>query len=250
MWTPTALACEARTLRGECWRAVEDQHSATTRRLTDTAAEQELLEDILEETKPAVPPACAGLHYLLQTPFRYRASPPHGSRFRAPGERRGVFYASVDVPAAMAELAFWRLLFFEASTAAVTPRNTAVLTAFSVTYDSGHGLDLTRPPLARDRAAWTAPADYTATQALAGQARDAGVEVLRYESVRDPRGYTNLAILECGAFARREPVRQQTWRLWVDRRGVEARRAVGDEPALVFRRDDFHADPRLPPLER
>lgn len=245
MWTPTALASESRPLRGECWRAVEDQHSATTRRLTDTAAEQELLEDILEETKPRVPTPCIGLHYLLQTPFRYGPPPPHGSRFRARGDRRGVFYAAVDVPAAMAELAFWRLLFFEASAADVTPRNAAVLTVFSVAYATAAGLDLTRPPLNRDRALWAAPTDYTATQALAGTAREAGVEVLRYASVRDPRAHTNIAILECAAFARREPARQQTWRLWLDRNGVETRRAVGDEPALVFRREDFANDPRL-----
>jgi|AntRauTorcE11898_2_1112593.scaffolds.fasta_scaffold01478_6 hypothetical protein len=245
MWTPSALASEARPLRGDCWRAVEDQHSATTRRLTDTAAEQELLEDILEETKPRVPDSCAGLHYLLQTPFRYGAPPPNGSRFRARGDRRGVFYASVDIPAAMAELAFWRLMFFEASSAGVTPRNAAVLTLFSVPYATPDGLDLTRPPLDRDHAAWTAPTDYSATQALAESAREAGVEILRYASVRDPRGRTNIAILECAAFARREPVRQQTWRLWVDRNGVETRRAVGDEPALVFRRSDFDHDPRL-----
>ncbi len=245
MWTPSALASEGRPLRGDCWRVVEDQHSATTRRLTDTAAEQELLEDILEQSKPRVPEACAALHYLLQTPFRYGAPPPHGSRFRARGDRRGVFYAAVDIPAAMAELAFWRLMFFEASSGGVTPRSAAVLTVFSVAYATRTGLDLTRPPLDRDQALWTAPADYAATQALAENARDAGVEVLRYASVRDLRGRTNIAILECAAFARREPVRQQTWRLWVDRNGVETRRAVGDEPALIFRRGDFASDPRL-----
>ncbi|WP_070989246.1 RES family NAD+ phosphorylase [Halofilum ochraceum] len=245
MWTPSALASEARPLRGDCWRAVEDQHSATTRRLTDTVAEQELLEDILEESKPPVPEPCAGLHYLLQTPFRYGAPPPNGSRFRARGDRRGVFYASVDIPAAMAELAFWRLMFFEASSAGVTPRNAAVLTVFSVPYDTRTGLDLTRPPLDHDQQLWTAPTDYSATQALAESAREAGVEVLRYTSVRDPRGRTNIAILGCEAFARRDPARQQTWRLWVDVNGVETRRAVGDEPALVFRRADFAHDPRL-----
>jgi hypothetical protein len=245
MWTPSALESESRPLRGDCWRAVEDQHSATTRRLTDTAAEQGLLEEILEETKPRVPQACVGLHYLLQTPFRYGAPPPHGSRFRARGDRRGVFYASVDIPAAMAEMAFWRLMFFEASSAGVTPRNAAVLTVFSVPYDTPSGLDLTRAPLDGDRSLWTAPVDYAATQTLAGNAREAGINVLRYASVRDPRCRTNIAVLGCEAFARREPVRQQTWRLSVDRNGVETRRAVGDEPALVFRRADFADDPRL-----
>jgi len=244
MWTPSALASELHPARGTCWRAVEDQHNSASRRLTDSLAEQDVLEDILEESKPVVPALCRHLHYLLQTPFRY-AAPPGGSRFRAAGDGRGVFYAATGVAAALAEIAFWRLLFFLASETRVTPRNVAVLTVFSVDYRSDRCLDLTAPPLEADGALWTAPADYDATQALADAARGVECDLLRYRSVRDPDGGRNVAILACTAFAQRQPRIQQTWRLWIEPDGADARRAVGDEPPLVFPRAHFARDPRL-----
>jgi hypothetical protein len=51
-WTPRAVASKAVDCRLELWRAVEAQHVASTRRLVDSNAEQEALEDILEQTKP------------------------------------------------------------------------------------------------------------------------------------------------------------------------------------------------------
>jgi len=81
IWTPRAVASEATHSKLELWRAVEAQHVVATRALVDSLAEQEVLEAILEESKPPIPAACAGYDYLLYTPFRY---PPslHGSRFR------------------------------------------------------------------------------------------------------------------------------------------------------------------------
>lgn len=247
MWTPSALTPELHPARGTAWRAVEDQHGSAGRRLVDTLAEQGVLEDILEESMAPVPVPCRPLHHLLQTPFRHDAAPPWGSRFRRRGDHRGVLYASAHIAAALAETAFWRLLFFMASAARATPRNAAVLTVLAVDYRTERCLDLAAPPLDADRAAWTAAADYGATQALAESARDAGAEVLRYESVRDPERHRNIAILACAAFAGRQPASQQTWRLWVDADGVEARRAVGDEPPLLFARDVFANDPRIAP---
>ena len=84
-------------------------------KLVDTLAEQALLEQWLDESKPPVPPDCRHLHYLLATPFRYGAPYPQGSRFRRPGLTAGVFYASRTPATAMAELAFHRLLFFAES---------------------------------------------------------------------------------------------------------------------------------------
>ena len=237
MWTPSALASELHPARGVAWRAVEDQNSSTSRRLTDSLAEQEVLEEILEEGKPAVPEDCARLHYLLQTPFRYAPPAPRGSRFRSPGDGRGVFYASAHVAAALAEMAFSRTVFFDASAGGLTPRNVAVLTVFSVAYRTRACLDLTAPPLERDAAAWSDAADYGSTQALADAAREAGCEVIRYRSVRDPEGHRNVALLDAAAFASRGPDTQQTWRLWLGPDGADARRAVGEGPPLVFPRD-------------
>ena len=85
---------ERRRLSGACWRVVEAQHKVSTLKLVDTLAEQTLLEGLIEQTKPPVPPECRHLHYLLATPFRYGSPYPRGSRFRRAGLTPGVFYAS------------------------------------------------------------------------------------------------------------------------------------------------------------
>jgi hypothetical protein len=62
-------------------------------RLVDSLEDQATLERLLETSKPPLPEAAEGLHYLLDTPFRYRS--PYGSRFRA-GTDPGVWYGAKE----------------------------------------------------------------------------------------------------------------------------------------------------------
>ncbi len=188
-WTPPAVASEARAWRGRLWRAVEAQHTVSTMRLVATLAEQELLERILDDTKPPLPEAARGLHYLLATPFRY---PPvsRGSRFRGLNDP-GVFYGAGEIRTACAELGYFHA---EAEGAAV---------------------DLRQAPLVRDAALWTDPADYSATQSFGRIARDAGVALICYQSVRDPQRGGCVAALTPAAFRRKSPLATQAWFLTV-----------------------------------
>lgn len=175
-------------------------------RLADSLAEQAQLESILEASKPPLPPGAAKLHYLLATPFRYR--PRAGSRFRAPFEG-GVWYGAEQLRTALAEKSYWRLRFLLDSPA--TPDLKPVPhTAFSVAV-RGKAIDLTAVPLAKDRAHWTHRTDYGATQALAAAARGAGLELIRYESVRDPEHAACVAALSPAVFGRAKPKGVQTW---------------------------------------
>src|SRR6478736_1818737 len=131
IWTPAALSSELRAVSGRFWRLVEAQHQISTLKIVDTLEEQALLETLLEESKPALPPECIGLDYLLATPSRYGAVYPHGSRFRRAGRTLGVFYASEKVETALAEMAFYRLLFFADSPETPLPSNAAEYTAFA-----------------------------------------------------------------------------------------------------------------------
>src|SRR5206468_8575876 len=185
-WTPATVWRDRRRLSGSCWRVVESQHRVSTMKLVDTVEEQEALEILLEETKPPIPPECRHLHYLLFTPFRYGAPYPHGSRFRRPGFTPGVFYASETAATAIAEMAFHRLLFFADSPGTPWPSDAGEYTAFSVAFKTAAALDLTKPRLDHHRARWTDPTDYDACQVLADHSRLAGIELLRYESTRDP----------------------------------------------------------------
>jgi hypothetical protein len=246
-WTPDALASERRAASGRCWRVVEAQHRISTMRLVDTLAEQEQLEGVLERTKPTLPDECRHLHYLLSTPFRYGAPYPRGSRFRRAGLTPGAFYASRTVSTAMAEMIFYRLLFFAESATTPWPSNAGEFTAFAVAYRTRVALDLTTPPFDAQRDRWTHLTDYAACQGLAEQARGAGIELLRYHSVRDPGGL-NVALLRCRVFSAAEPVERQTWR--VDLGGFGARAVCAfPEQRLEYGRPAFAADPRIAALK-
>src|SRR5262249_45733536 len=165
--TPAALSSEARALSGTCWRLVEAQHRVSTLKLVDTVEEQGVLEDLLQNTKPVLPAECAHLHYLLSTPFRYAAVYPTGSRFRRAGLTEGVFYAAEEPHTALAEIVFYRLLFYTESPGTPWPQNAAEYTAVSAAYAAKKGIDLTGGKLQRDKAQWMHLTDYEPCQRLA-----------------------------------------------------------------------------------
>ena len=247
-WTPPALASERRRFSGRCWRVVEAQHRVSTMKLVDTLAEHEVLEAAIESSKPSIPPECRHLHYLLVTPFRYQSAYPRGSRFRRAGVSPGVFYASRTAATAVAEMAFHRLLFFAQSPQTPWPANAGEFTAFAVEIRTRAALDLTRPPFDAYRSSWMDCTDYEPCQALAVEARAAGVDVIRYPSARDPDRGVNIAVLSCRAFASADPVEQQTWRLHLGSAGVRAVCAFPDA-RMEFGPQAFSRDPRIAGLE-
>jgi len=242
-WTPRAVASEARPFAAEAWRAVEAQHIASTMVLVDSAAEQLVLERMLDDGKPPIPEAARHLDYLLFTPFRY-PPPPGGSRFRGDNDS-GVLYCADEVRTACAELGYWRWrhLLDTPALAAMPARSQTVFRVKLATT----AVDLRRAPFAAQRRHWTAPRDYRRCQSLARAAREARVGALRYESVRDPQHGGCCAVFDPVAFARPKPVLQQTWMLSVFRERVVWQRShvVGGETlefvAAHWRHPDDHA---------
>jgi len=238
----------ARPLSGTCWRIVEAQHHVSTLKLVDTLDEQLLLEALIEGTKPLIPPECRHLHYLLSTPFRYGSVYPTGSRFRRAGMTEGVFYGAERSETAIAEMTFHRLLFFAESPGTPWPTNPAEYTAFAAEYRTRRAVDLTRGRLKANSAAWSHPTDYKECQALADLVRVAAIEIIRYQSVRDPKKGMNLALFTCRVFAKSEPVSLQTWRIHLNATGAQA---ICESPksGIAFDRDTFAADPRIAALK-
>jgi hypothetical protein len=233
-WTTRAVASEARAARFELWRAVEAQHVAATMALVDSLDEQQVLERLLDETKPPVPAAARKLHWLLFTPFRY-SPPPRGSRFRGPNDP-GVFYGADEIRTACAELGYWRWRHLQ-DTPALAAMPTKPQTVFRAAV-AGATIDLTLAPFVATRLRWTDRDDYAACQALARTAREAGLAAVRYESVRDPEHGRCAAVLAPAAFARATPLDQQTWMLSVARERVVWQRTA------VTRLQAFEFDPR------
>jgi RES domain-containing protein len=210
IWTPPAVGSEAGRATRRLWRAVEAQHVASTLRLVANVEEQLLLERILDRSKPALPQEAADLHYLLSTPFRYVS--PIGSRFRAPADA-GVWYGAEKERTACAELGFWRWRFLMES-AGLESLGPSPQTVFRAGID-GRMVDLTASPFKRARSDWTNPNDYSASQRFAQVARQAGVDAIRYESVRDPEHAGAVAVMSPACFKPRQPLEQRIWLLTV-----------------------------------
>lgn len=221
IWIPDALRSEQKSVNKTYWRCVEAQHVVSTLQLVDTLEEQRLLEHILEETKPPVPPECEGLHYLYMTPFRYGLY-PNGSRFRKAGRTPGVYYVSEEPRTAIIETAFHLLLFYSDSPGTPFPTQPSEHTAFDVPVKTKAAIDLTAKPFSDASDIWMHPSDYEPCQQLEESARSEGVQLIRYASVRDPEHKPNAAILTCEAFAAPAPTQNQTWRLWFNKAGIHA----------------------------
>jgi RES domain len=241
-WTPANLSPELRFYREWVWRLVGAQYHVSLRKLTDSLAEQALLEGLVEGTKPTVPVECRGLDALLSTPFRY-APYPNGSRFRRAGHTPGVYYAAEDARVAVAETAFYRLLFFAESPDTLWPVNPFECTGFSVEVSSLRSLDLTEPPFDVDAAVWRHPVKYSRCQEFADWARMHNAEILRYWSARSPGGVC-VAVLTCTAFAERHPTSLETWRIGVSQTGAYAIREFPPD-RIEFDRSYYESDPRI-----
>jgi hypothetical protein len=241
--TPANLSPELRFYREWVWRLVDAQYHVSLRKLTDSVAEQEMLEGLVDATKPAVPVECRGLDLLLSDPFRYTLY-KNGSRFRRAGYTSGVYYAAEDARVAVAEKAFYKLLFYAESPDTPWPVNPFECTGFRVEVQSHRSLDLTEPPFDADASVWRHPVEYEPCQKLADRARLDGAELLRYWSARSREGGVCVAVLTCAAFAETQPQRFETWRIGVGRTGAYAIREFPPD-RFEFDRDDFASDPRI-----
>lgn len=222
------LSEEAFNWESSAWRMVEAQHIASTMKIVDNADEQDLLELLLEESKPLQPKEAKNLHYLLATPFRY--SPFRvGSRFRSDTDE-GVFYGAESVRTASAELGYWRWKFLN-DAIDLDKINPVAHTAFKVEIKT-LAVDLRKEPFNKDSNLWTHPTDYSATQEFARNARNAEIGAIIYKSVRDTNDSWSVAVLTPIAFAKYEPDSQtQTWWLAVYKNQVIWRR---DQESITF----------------
>ncbi|MCU7850659.1 MAG: RES family NAD+ phosphorylase [Candidatus Thiodiazotropha sp. (ex Monitilora ramsayi)] len=243
IWAACREAVVPRQLEGELIRVVESQAQIATRALVDDLAEQALLEELLEMSKPPAPPGTAHLDYLLYSPFRY---PPleYGSRFGTRFEP-SLFYGALDIAPALAETAYYRLVFWSDM---VEPppdgRLTTAHTLFAARYATERGLCLHEAPFDTYATALTNPMSYKETQQLGGQMREAGIELFIYRSARDPDAGLNIALFDAGAFSEAGPSWKQSW--LCDTREDEIAFYNKTAGTRVYSRSQFLVDGRLP----
>lgn len=234
---------------GSCWRVVETQETAATMAITQSAAEQSRLEELLDTSKPKIPADCQGLSYLLMTPFRY---PPlrYGSRFGSTWER-GIFYGSCELKTAFAETAVYFWLFQQGpKTPGPLEQIRDQRTAFSVKLISQKALDLHSGAFAYSEEFASAskninrPDSWEYTQQLGKQLRELGAEFIIYASARYAGGH-NIAVFSPLAFAEKEPAQQQLWHVrFTTDTCVFVRAGISD--GFEFRREDFSVAGKIP----
>jgi len=241
------LASRFRPLRGEIYRLVEGQHYISTRGLVDTPEEHELLEALLDDSKPIAPKenSHGPLHYLLFTPFRY---PPlnSGGRFHTRAEQ-SVFYGAEELHTAMAEIAYHRFVFIRHSESDFAPM-TVPYTHFMARLKTDRAIYLTQPPFETCRADISHPASYAFSQRYGSALRSAEADLFTFYSARKPDG-TNVGVFSPEAFALNEPIKgtEKIWNLYISRDVIEFKsNSIFDRQTFVFPIDYFHVDGTFP----
>lgn len=232
-------------LRGRLVRLVESQAQVATLQLVDTLAEQAVLEDLLEASKPPVPANAESLHYLLKTPFRY---PPlrWGSRFGGVHEP-SLFYGALRLETAMAEAAYYRFVLWDGMR--VAPPSGRILSehcTFEARYQAGRGVQLQHPPFADHHAQLCHASDYQATQTLGSSMREAGVEAFEYRSARCSLGGHNVALFVPAALADKRPRNLLSWLCETTAEYVAFKNAQVPDTPKVFQVQAFWLEGRLP----
>jgi RES domain len=228
-WLRNSIDANRSSASEKGWRAVEAQHVVSTLRITNNDPDQqELLERILEESKPPLPSEAAQLHYLLATPFRYPPL-PYGSRFRAWPDP-GVLYAAFERRTACAEMGYWRWRFLMDSEG-IREIPASPQTVFQLGA-RGPALDLREPPFAKHSHLWTDRVNYGPTQALGRVARQADIAMVLYHSVRDIEHGACIAIMRPSALRPKRPLAQETWHLTITAQGTIWQR---ESQRFVFR---------------
>ena len=237
IWAECRDRVSSEPLANELIRVVESQEQVAIHSLVDNLQEQDALEKMLEQTKPAAPVHTDKLHYLLVTPFRY---PPlqFGSRFGSRFEP-SLLYGSHTVATALAESGYYRFLFWLGMS--VPPPSGKFVTqhtVFGVAYKTDQGLKLQNEPFSEYEADLTHPGSYAITQKLGTAMRDFGIEAFEYLSARDKKRSTNAALFTPLALVGTRPLFQQPWLCELNSQRVSFYSSAS-ETVYQFPLDDF-----------
>lgn len=194
---------------GRVKRFVETQEVAATMKLVDDLDEQYLLEQMLDEVKPRYRADTEHMHYLLKTPFRY---PPlkYGSRF---GTRLlpSFFYASENEHTVLAEVAYYRFVFFHHLQVPYQHPVQSQHMMFSLQINTSQCADLSSGHFDPVKVALISVDSYQFCQTVGQYLQlEQQVAVIRYCSARSDEGI-NIAIAMPQAITSKEPESCQNW---------------------------------------
>ncbi len=224
IWTESEGIKLSKSLNLEPWRMVEAQHISSSRYLVESREEHDLLEELLEKSKPRI---ANNKHYLIFTPFRY---PPlkYGSRFGNTYEQ-SLWYGSITLLTALAEVAFYRLKFF-ADTSADLEFIEIPMTAFKAYIQTENGIDLTVPHFKKYQDKISDKTSYADSQKLGAEMRDANIEAFIFTSARDKAFGKNVAAFTPDVFKMKDDQYITDMQNW---------RCIANQNIIEFTRDEI-----------
>ncbi|WP_276665713.1 RES family NAD+ phosphorylase [Thalassolituus oleivorans] len=249
IWQRCHGAQQIKLVEGVLYRLVESQEEIATNGYVDTLEEQAVLEDLLDQAKPAYGDLnhqgnLDDYHYLLKTPFRYPPL-PWGSRF---GRRHelGILYGGRGIEVTLAESAFYRFIFwFSIDAEPIKASIKSQHQLFSVEYNSQSGVQLHAPEFSAEQSLLTHVTNYHACQNLGSAMREAGVEAFEYTSARDPERGICVGLFNLAPLATKEPKSKANWFCEVSARRVAFRESESSD-VIAFAVDDFLVDGEFP----
>lgn len=142
-----------------------------------------------------------------------------------------MFYGADEIRTACAELGFgrWRFLLDSPTLELIESQ---AQTVFRSGITTNHSIDLDSTPFNRDRKTWKHATDYAGCQRFADSAQKGGIDVILFESVRDPQKKGRcIALLTPRCFTENKPRELQAWSLTVTRERVVWQRQSSITPA-------------------
>ncbi len=174
---------------------------------------------------------------------------PWGSRFGQTFEP-GIFYASELVTTALAEVAYYRFLFYYGMSSPFPSLLVTLHTAFSVDYDCKKGADLFTPPFNHYRKEIIHPSSYQFTQKLGSQLREQQFEGLIHPSARCPNSGTNIVLLTPNSIISHKPTEQNSWMCELREKTVTFSCQHPKPSILQFSSKIFEVDGHFPMLNQ
>ncbi len=237
IWTESEGVRLSKSFDLEPWRMVEAQHISSSRDLVERREEHDILEKLLENSKPQV---ANNKHYLIFTPFRY---PPlkYGSRFGSTYEP-SLWYGSINLHTALAEVAFYRLKFFD-DTSADLDYIEIPMTAFKAYIKTENGIDLTNLYFEKYQDKISNKTSYEYSQRLGTEMREANIDAFIFTSARDNKLGKNVAAFTPDVFKMKDKqyiTNMQNWRCIANKNIIEfTRDEIMSKKHQEFSKEDF-----------
>jgi len=192
----------------EVYRVVQGQAVNGLAKFVKNASELEILEEMLENSKPPVPEEDKSDEKLIYTPFRYFLK-DKGARFNGPNSPR-VWYGSRDLNTCLREKAYHQFCFIEDSVGLKDKSIDIIFTSFLSQWKSKRCVNLCSNSFKYHHDKITSPSSYFESQKLGEDMYNDSIEIFLFPSCRNP-GKENFGSFTPTAYVKNSLSKRRGW---------------------------------------